>query len=201
MQYPIPTLRCSFHRPTLYTLLLSFTLSCSTAIEENNQTLFDPTFDNWTFNGDANWEFIGEEWIARIDSGNGFVMTKGTFDNFELTLDFYPDSTINSGIYIRCIAPMISATDCYEFNIWDLHPNQENRTGAVVARAKPQKHVETLNRWNSYRIRVDGDHLQAWVNDEQTVDLHNTDLANGYIALQASLAGAVKFKNVKLSRL
>lgn len=198
MQHNNPT---SISQAFLSVLLLwIISTSCSTTNEDKNQTLFDPTFDDWTINGDARWENIGDEWIARLDSGNGFVMTKGTFDNFELTLDFYPDSTINSGIYIRCIDPMISATDCYEFNIWDLHPNQENRTGAVVARAQPLKHVETLNQWNSYRITVEGDHLQAWVNDEQTVDLRNADLSSGYIALQASGNGLVKFRNITLSR-
>jgi hypothetical protein len=178
------------------------TISCaSPSSEEQTLSLFDQAEDDWTVNGDANWEYIGDEWIARLDSGNGFIMTKGRFDNFELTLEFKPDSTINSGIYIRCKESMISATDCFELNIWDLHPNQDNRTGAVVGRATPLVYVETLNHWNSYRIRVDGDHLQAWVNDEQTVDLHNSDLANGYIALQAAMSGEVRFRNVRLTSL
>ncbi|MEQ8714256.1 MAG: DUF1080 domain-containing protein [Cyclobacteriaceae bacterium] len=178
----------------------SYLLSCNST-QQQDQTLFDPAVDNWTINGDASWEYIDDEWIGRLDSGTGFVMTKGRFDNFELTLGFYPDSTVNSGIYIRCKDPMISASDCYELNIWDLHPNQGNRTGAVVNRATPLAHVETLNQWNSYRIRIEGDHLQAWVNDEQTADLHNSDLTNGYIALQAAMAGEVRFKNVRLTRL
>ncbi len=178
----------------------SYLLSCNSA-QQQDQALFDPAVDDWTINGDASWEYIDDEWIGRLDSGTGFVMTKGRFDNFELTLDFYPDSTVNSGIYIRCKDPMISASDCYELNIWDLHPNQDNRTGAVVNRATPLTHVETLNQWNSYRIRIVGDHLQAWVNDEQTADLHNSDLTNGYIALQAAMAGEVRFKNVRLTRL
>ncbi len=178
----------------------SYLLSCNNT-QQQDQVLFDPTVDDWTISGDASWEYIDDQWIGRLDSGTGFVMTNGRFDNFELTLDFYPDSMVNSGIYIRCKDPMISASDCYELNIWDLHPNQDNRTGAVVNRATPLTHVETLNQWNSYRIRIVGDHLQAWVNDEQTADLHNSDLTNGYIALQAAMAGEVRFKNVRLTKL
>lgn len=187
----------------LFALLVSFCLlSCSSgSTQQQGQTLFDPTTDDWTINGDANWEYIDDQWIARLDSGTGFVMTKDMFDNFELTLDFYPDSTVNSGIYIRCKDAMISASDCYELNIWDLHPNQDNRTGAVVNRATPLTHLETLNQWNSFRIRVKGDHLQAWVNDQQTADLHNNDLATGYLALQAAMGGEVRFRNVRLTEL
>ncbi|MEQ9298171.1 MAG: DUF1080 domain-containing protein [Cyclobacteriaceae bacterium] len=187
----------------LFALLVSFCLlSCASgSTEQQGQTLFEPNTDDWMINGDANWDYIDDQWIARLDSGTGFVMTKGMFEDFELTLDFYPDSTVNSGIYIRCKDAMISASDCYELNIWDLHPNQDNRTGAVVARAKPLKYVETLNQWNSYRISVKGDHLQAWVNDQQTADLHNSDLATGYLALQAAMGGEVRFRNVRLTKL
>jgi len=87
---------------------------------------------------------LDNELTGILDSGAGFVITKNTFKNFVLTLEFNPDSTINSGVFVRCKDQQMSFSNCYEINIWDLHPDQDNRTGAVVARVIPSTKVETL---------------------------------------------------------
>ena len=138
--------------------------------------------------------------IGVADSTAGFVMTKEVYKNFELTLYFKPDTTINSGIFIRCNSLNISAIDCYEINIWDLHPGQKSRTAAIVLRTEPLAFVETLNKWNTYKIIVDDDHIQTWVNEVLTTDFHNKELKEGHIALQASGSGKIQFKNISLEK-
>lgn len=184
----------------LFLIVMTLIGSCSQPDSSSPELeiLFEENETDWFKEGDADWRFTNNELIGRLDSGTGFVLTKKTYTNFELTVEFNPDSTINSGVFVRCKNKEISNTDCYEINIWDLHPNQENRTGAVVARAKPLAHVETLNKWNTYKVKCEKGHLQAWVNDVLTVDIQNEELTEGYVGLQAAGTGEVRFRNVSL---
>ncbi|WP_281540998.1 3-keto-disaccharide hydrolase [Maribacter aestuarii] len=175
-------------------LVLSYT-SCQQGV---------PLFENngnrdWIQKGDAKWEFSDDEITATLLRGSGFIMTKEVYEDFELELQFYPDETINSGIFVRCSESELSYTDCYEINIWDDHPDQNERTGAIVSRAKPILYVETTNTWNTYTIRCKGNRIKAWINGNLTADLENDDLGKGYIALQAAGLGTVRFRNIVLT--
>lgn len=181
-------------------ILLIFMVSCFETAQEWN-VLFSEDGDDWVANGDAEWKFVNGELVGSLDNGAGFVMTKNSYANFILELEFKPDSTINSGIFIRCKENAISNVDCYEINIWDLHPNQDSRTGAVVTRAKPLKKIETLNKWNTYKIKNYKDHLQVWINDVKLIDIKDNDLTEGPIALQAAESGKILFRNVLLTHL
>lgn len=180
--------------------LLVFMVSCFETAQEWN-VLFSEDGDDRVANGDAEWKFVNGELVGSLDNGAGFVMTKNSYANFILELEFKPDSTINSGIFIRCKENAISNVDCYEINIWDLHPNQDSRTGAVVTRAKPLKKIETLNKWNTYKIKNYKNHLQVWINDVKLIDIKDNDLTEGPIALQAAESGKILFRNVLLTHL
>lgn len=183
--------------------VFALVISASSCLEKTTQVevLFQEGTDDWFAEGDAEWKFVNNELTGSLDAGAGFVMTKKPFSNFVLELEFKPDSTINSGIFIRCKENVISNADCYEINIWDLHPNQDNRTGSIVNRAKPAIKIETLDKWNSYKIKNNKDHLQVWINDSMTIDIKDKDLIEGPIALQAAESGKISFRNVKLTRL
>lgn len=167
----------------------------------NSSELFEEKGKDWFVSGDATWKHDNNELVGVADGSAGFVMTKKLYKDFTLELEFKPDSTVNSGIFIRCKNRELSMVDCYENNIWDLHPNQENRTGAVVNRSKPQVYVETLNKWNTYKIKIEKNHLQTWVNGKLTNDIINSDLIEGMIALQAAEIGEIRFRNIKIQNL
>jgi len=59
-------------------------------------------------------------------------------------------------------------------------------------------HVNTLNKWNTYKIKTQNNHLQVLVNSILTADLENDNLSEGYIGLQAAEMGTIKFRNVKI---
>lgn len=182
-------------------MILIILLGISCMDNTSSEALFQENGDDWFSEGDAQWEFVNGELVGSLASGSGFVMTKKTFKDFILELEFKPDSTINSGIFIRCIENVISNTDCYEINIWDLHPDQKSRTGAVVTRSTPLENVETLDKWNRYKIKNEKDHLQVWINDVLTADMKDQDLVEGPIALQAAEKGEIKFRNVSITKL
>ncbi|MFK7934108.1 MAG: DUF1080 domain-containing protein [Saprospiraceae bacterium] len=175
----------------LFALLLI--VSCQPA-----RVIFQENPQDWKAYGDANWNYSDNELIGTITDGAGFVITQQPYQNFSLELEFKPDSTINSGVFIRCQKQDINPTDCYELNIWDLHPDQDSRTGAIVTKTKPLAYVETLNQWNTYKIEAKNDHLQVWVNGVKTADAMDDSLSGGYIGLQASGTGEIRFRKVKI---
>ncbi|MEQ9566877.1 MAG: DUF1080 domain-containing protein, partial [Pseudomonadales bacterium] len=101
-------------------------------------TLFQQDGEGWFMDGDAAWTFDNGELTGTVTDGAGFVMTDKTYKNFELELEFYPSDSINSGVFVRCEGHAITATECYEINIWDARPDPEYRTGAVVLKSAPK---------------------------------------------------------------
>ena len=177
-------------------MILFISISCN-----QSQTLFQKNTNDWDAFGDANWNFSNNELIGEIKDGAGFVMTKQSYKDFILELEFKPDSTINSGVFIRCNKEEINPTDCFELNIWDLHPDQENRTGAIVTKHPPLTLVKTINKWNTYRIKAKKNQIQVWINDTLTADFSDKYLFEGYIGLQAKGKGTIRFRNIKIKNL
>ena len=144
--------------------------------------------------GDANWELA--DGIVSADSGSGFLVTKSSWGNFEMTLEFWVDEPANSGIFIRCADPStVRDTNSYEVNIYDTRADQTYRTGGIVHIAAPASVINSGGHWNSYRIRAEGSRLRVTLNGIETVDARDDQFAQGPIALQYA-AGTVRFRNV-----
>ncbi len=167
----------------------------------NSQALFRENTKDWKIYGDAVWRFSNNELIGSIRKGAGFIMTQEAYNDFILELEFKPDSTINSGVFIRCKNADINPVDCYEMNIWDLHPNQDYRTGAIVLKSVPLVNVETNNTWNTYKIKAKKGRIRVWINTILTADLIDNTRLTGSIGLQASGTGEIKFRNIKIKPL
>ena len=160
--------------------------------------LFQNNEDTWKQFGDAEWNASNKELKAIVKDGEGYLVTENKYDNFSLELDFKPSTEINSGVFVRCKDFTVNPDNCYEFNIWDKHTNENNRTGALVRRARPFEHVTTINKWNTYKIEVDGFNIKAWINDTLMVHAKNGELKSGHIGLQAKGTGEVEFKNIRI---
>lgn len=180
--------------------ILLFLNACRTN-ESTGEAIFVEGADSWFQEGRASWKYDGDQLVGTSLGSSGFVMTTKEYKNFVLTLEFFPDAGINSGIFVRCKEKLISNKECYEMNIWDNHPDQELRTGSIVTRAKPLIHAETIGKWNTYKISCENNHIRTWINGQLTADIIDDDLAEGYIALQASEPGRIRFRNVRIQNL
>ena len=184
----------------LYSIIGGIALFLMTACNAPQGT-FGETVGDWKSYGEADWDFSNNELIGKITDGAGFVMLQQSYKDFTLEVEFKPDSTINSGVFIRCKNENdINPTDCYELNIWDLHPDQDSRTGAIVTKAKPLAYVETIDKWNTYKITADKAFIKVWINDVLTADVRNDELSDGYIGLQAKGTGEIRFRNLKIKQ-
>ncbi len=198
-------------------LVLLATARCRPAGEESASAgeagqpeatvLFDgSTLDGWNILGGANWHLDESDGSVMANSGTeGHLVTESSYDDFELTLEFWVESRTNSGVYIRCSNPTdaddpITAQDCYEVNISDLRADQTYRTGGVVGVSSPSEVVNAGGRWNTFVIRAEGPRLTVTLNGIEIVDAEDSTHSEGVIGLQFSV-GVVKFRNVRIRTL
>jgi hypothetical protein len=160
-------------------------------------TLFDgSSLDQWQSVGDANWRVVDN--TVRADDGSGVLLSKDSYDDFDLRLEFWVDEPANSGVFLRCSDPaQVNDRTCYEVNIFDTRPDQTYRTGAIVNVAEPRAMINVGGRWNDYQITGDGTHLTVRLNGTLTVDTEDDTYSRGPIALQRG-AGVVIFRDVRI---
>jgi hypothetical protein len=173
-------------------------------------TLFDgKTLDNWNKVGDANWRI--EDGLIVADKGNGFLVSKSSYSDFQIRAEFWVDSDANSGIFIRCSdTSNITGSNAYEVNIWDTRPDPSYGTGAIVDVAKVNPMPKAAGKWNVYEITAKGSTFTITLNGQKTVDgVQNSKHAAGPFALQHGLGvadakgvandkGVVKFRKVEI---
>lgn len=164
-------------------------------------TLFDgKNLDNWTPIGDANWRL--EDGAVVADKGNGFLVSKNSYTDFQIRAEFWVDPDANSGVFIRATDPAkVTAANAYEVNIFDKRPDPTYGTGAIVNVAKPSTFLKAANQWNTYDITAKGPQFTVILNGTKTIDgASDTKHPSGHIALQYG-AGVVKFRKVEIRQL
>jgi Domain of Unknown Function (DUF1080) len=168
-------------------------------------TLFDgSSLDSWNTIGDADWKLA--DGIVQADKGTGFLVSKASYGDFQIHVEFWDTGDTNSGVFLRCSKPeQVSPANAYEVNIWDSRTVDNYRTGAIVDLAKPTAVVNTVDKWNTYEITAQGTHLVVTLNGTRTVDVNDSKYARGPIALQyaavANGAGVIKFRKVQIKPL
>ncbi|MCM3879602.1 MAG: creatininase family protein [Vicinamibacterales bacterium] len=181
------------------------------------RSLFDgTTLTGWTSVGEARWTVVDRAMAANPSAQtrpasegkpsdtpiSGFLRSTETFDDFELTAEFWADPNANSGLFIRCGQP--SATGglgtCYEINISDNHA--VSPTGSIVGvHSTLPARVKSMGKWSLFEVRAQGNHLVVKVNGETTVDAHDDKFTNGALGLQAggpNGPGLIKFRNIRV---
>ena len=180
--------------------------------EDGWVTLFDGrNLDHFDKVGDANWRI--EDGAAVADRGNGFLVTKESYGDFQIRAEFWVGPDANSGIFIRATEPQkIDAKTAYEVNIWDDRPNKDYATGAIVDIAKVDPMPKSVGQWNVYEITAKGGAFTVVLNGQKTVEAKDSKHASGRIALQHGLGnkdavgvvndkGVVKFRKVEIKKL
>ena len=180
--------------------------------EDGWVTLFDgKNLEHFDKAGDANWRI--EDGAVVADRGNGFLVTKDSYGDFQIRAEFWVGDDANSGIFIRCTDPdKIGTATGYEVNIWDDRPGKDYATGAIVNIAKVDPMPKSVGKWNVYEITAKGGSFTVVLNGQKTVEAQDGKHANGKIALQHGLGnkdatgvindkGVVKFRKVEIKKL
>ena len=159
--------------------------------------------ENWIRVGDANWRAAEGAIQAdkKTEQASSFLVSKNSYADFQIRVEFWASDDANSGIYMRCADPK-TPTDktCYEANIFDQRPDPTYGTGAIVHIAAVSPMPKAGGKWNTYDITVKGTRLTVTLNGVRTVDVEDSKLPTGPIALQYA-AGVVKFRKVQIKPL
>ncbi len=159
--------------------------------------------DNFNRVGDANWS-ASDGAIQASQGGKdaAYLVSKNSYKDFMLRVEFWASDDANSGVFLRCQDPAkITDENCYEANIFDQRPDPTYGTGAIVKVAKVADPMPKAGgKWNTYEISARGTRLVLVLNGSKTVDIDDPKLASGPIALQWG-RGVIKFRKVEIKPL
>jgi hypothetical protein len=222
----------SIKNKTLAALALLSVLS-QPAFAADNQLTAEEQADGWQllFNGKdmSQWRSFKQPTgaITLSSGGGGDLISKESYKNFELTLDWKIAEAGNSGIliladekgkYIYSHAPEIQILDN------ERHPDNKLDThlsGSLYDMiASPVASHKKAGQWNSTKIRLENSALTIWQNDVQTAKVTigsaewNSLIAKSKFASWPDFAAAkeghiglqdhgdkVWFKNIKIKEL
>ena len=152
-----------------------------------------PTFPNqgWKV---KEGELIVEHSGTEEDGFGGDIITKETYGDFELVLDFALTDTSNSGIFylVQEIedSPIWHHAPEYQLLDDDTYKQIMPIKDSQLSGANYDMHPQTINysrpigEWNTARIVKKGNHVQHFLNDKMVVDyhLHDPDWESRYAA-------------------
>src|SRR5690242_14468180 len=105
------TCRHAMHA-TLAFIITSFAVSnvATPAVSQDGGwiTLFDEkNLDGWDRVGESNWHLEDGLLVADKMPGKeaGYLVSKSSYKNFIVRVEFWPSNDANSGIYFRCLDP------------------------------------------------------------------------------------------------
>jgi hypothetical protein len=156
--------------------------------------------ENFNRVGQANWTATDGA-IQATQGGQtaAYLVSKNTYKDFRMRVEFWASDDANSGIFMRCQDPAkITDESCYEANIFDQRPDPTYGTGAIVKIAPvAQPMPKAGGKWNTYDITMRGPHLVVVLNGQKTIDTHDAKFDSGPFALQWG-RGTIKFRKVEI---
>jgi hypothetical protein len=161
--------------------------------------------DEWSVTGSAaNWRAADGAIQADKSTGKGasVLVSKKSFKDFELYVEFWADHDTNSGIYIRAKDPtnVSTSTGAYEVQIWDKNPNPAYSTGSLVNLASVIPIYKAGGRWNSYEIYASGPEITVKLNGVVTVSARDSKSPEGRIGIQYN-GGPIKVRKLRVREL
>ena len=164
----------------------------------------DKGLDNFTRDGDANWRAEGGMIVADKGKG-GFLVSKQSFGDYQMRVEFFPDANANSGVYMRCsVRDKLTDKLCHEANIFDQRPDQSFGTGGIVHLGKVLQSMKAGGKWNTFEITAQGRKMTVLLNGVKTAEIDNAQFLSGPVALQfANLpnnvpGGAIRFRKLEV---
>jgi len=157
-------------------------------------------FEDWDKLGvAANWRVVdGVVQADKGEKGNSFLMTRRSYGDFIVRVEFWSSDDANSGVYMRCtnLADITDRT-CYEANIFDQRPDPKYGTGAIVHLSAIQNMPKVGGRWSTYEITAKGPNITVVLNGVKTAETDQAVVPRGPLGLQWA-QGTIKFRKVEI---
>jgi len=163
--------------------------------------LFDgESLQGWRAVSDANWRV--EDGAIVVDSGErGLLVHEGTYENYELEVEFRAAPGANSGVFLSTTEKPASVTsDCYELNI--APADNPFPTGSLVGRQKCEEDVAAEKpEWRKFKATVEGSRVQIELDGAKILDYSAAAPAGGNLIGLQKNEGWVAFRNIHVKRL
>ena len=173
-------------------------------------SLFDgKTLSGWSSEEPEIWRIEdGTLTAGTLDTmieANTFLVSDGSYQNFELTLKVKllgTEGFVNSGFQIRSMpigdsgemsGYQVDAGDGWWGKLYD-----ESRRNMVIAESADMEAIDKAvirGQWNEYRILAEGRRIRSWINGVAALDYTEEDMSipqNGHIGIQAHGGGKTK---------
>ncbi|MFC9076979.1 ThuA domain-containing protein [Streptomyces sp. NPDC057062] len=184
--------------------------------ENGYRPLFDGTAESlsgWKQAGPGSFT-LDDDGTLTSSGGLGMLWyAASAFSRYSLKLDWKTAGDDNSGVFVGFPPsddPWSAVDNGYEVQI-DATDVPEKTTGSVYGfrSADLKKRDRALNppgEWNTYEIRVEGEHLGVWLNGVKINDFTNTDparsLRDGHVGIQNHGSGdEVSFRDIRIKEL
>ena len=156
----------------------------------------------WKIYGTEKWYVERGELVCESgpDKQYGYLATDQTYKNFDLSVQFKQEANGNSGVFFR------SSIEGTKVSGWQVEvaPKDHDTGGIYESYGRgwlekiPDEKEDILKpgEWNTLRIRVEGDHVQTYLNGKPMVDIRDAKIgeANGSVALQIHDGGGIKVR-------
>ncbi|MBN4052809.1 DUF1080 domain-containing protein [Roseiflexus sp. AH-315-K22] len=176
--------------------------------------------DGWTTGDNIKSWSVRDGELVTGGKGGGWLRTQRQYRDFDLRLEFNIPARGNSGVGIRGSTIGDPAFTGMEIQIYDSRGAEPalNVCGAVYNAIAPTSiPIKEPGQWNAYRIVLEGDTLNVWLNgvqihEDQRLDDRghvrspgqpsplNARLTTGYISLQDH-GNPVRFRSIRIKDL
>lgn len=163
------------------------------------QTLFDgQTLNGWETRGAAGWRVENGYLTPVPGSGDGFLVSTGTFADFRLQVEFWADDEANGGVYFRIPSGIEGVNPSFEVNIMDSHRQWPTGSISSVARVDDPR---TAGRWASFDITMRGDSVSVLMDGRPVAAGSASREPSGHVGLQQLGPGVIRYRNIRISPL
>lgn len=172
-------------------------------LTDKGKSLFNgENLDGWKVHGTEKWYVDNVELICESgpDKEYGYLATTENYKDFLLRLEFKQESNGNSGVFFR------SHLDGTKITGWQVEvaPEGEDSGGIYESYGRgwlyqipdEREHILKEGDWNEMVIKVKGDRVMTWLNNELMTDIVDKKIgeAEGVVALQIHDGGSVKVR-------
>ena len=178
---------------------------CATQSNPGWTTLIDGTkgIENFDRVREGNWS--ATDGALQVSAGSkdySYLVSKKSYMDFVVRVEFWASDDANSGIYVRCQNPANpNDENCYEANIFDQRTDQTYATGAITKfAAVTQPAPRVGGKWSVMEVTANGPQITVVLNGVKTAELRDAKFASGPIALQWA-RGTIKFRKVEIKPL
>lgn len=200
-------------------LCLTFSLQ-SNAQKSNWVSLFNgKNLNGWTkINGTADVKVVNGviAGTSKLEPSNTFLVTKKSYSDFILELEYRVEEGLNSGVQFRSHSIPSYKNGTVHGYQFEIDPTSRAWTGGIYDEARrgwiytleknPQaKTAYKKGEWNKIRIEAIGNFIRTWLNGVPVANVLDDMTPSGFIGLQVHGTGMperagrkVEFKNIRI---